>query len=256
MRDGRHWGAFPAVLRRRLPDANVVTLDFPGNGPLYRERTPASVEALAEYCRAELGRRELTPPWNLLAMSLGAMVAVAWAVRHPGEISAGVLINTSLRPFSPFYQRLRPAAWPSVLRFALAPPDARGCEEIILRLTTSRAQQHGPLVLDDWARWRTQTPVSRANALRQLHAAARFRAPPQAPGTRLLILTGAADALVNTRCSQTLAAAWGCDIASHPAAGHDLPLDDAEWVAERVATWMSSPGMQYRAPAGSADSGE
>ena len=35
-------------------------------------------------------------------MSLGAMVAVAWANAHPQELARCVLINASLRPFSPF----------------------------------------------------------------------------------------------------------------------------------------------------------
>jgi pimeloyl-ACP methyl ester carboxylesterase len=35
------------------------------------------------------------------------MVAVEWASRYPQEIARCVLINTSMRPYSRFHQRLR-----------------------------------------------------------------------------------------------------------------------------------------------------
>ncbi len=95
-------------------------------------------------------------------------------------------------------------------------------------------------MLDDWTAWRISHPVSRANALRQLLAAMRFKAPQRAPQTRLLLLTGEQDHLVDSRCSQALAAAWRCEIAVHPSAGHDLPLDDAAWVAQEVSRWNAA----------------
>jgi pimeloyl-ACP methyl ester carboxylesterase len=73
-------------------------------------------------------------------MSLGAMVAVAWADRHPDELAGGVLINTSLRPFSPWYQRLRPANYLALLGLLLA-GDAGRRERTILRLTSNRRAQ-------------------------------------------------------------------------------------------------------------------
>ncbi len=236
MRDSRHWGAFPDVLRATLPDARLCLLDLPGNGLRHREQSPASVPAMAEWVRRELLRQGLTPPYRVFAMSLGAMVTVAWADTHPQEIERAVLVNTSLKPVSPFYQRLQPAAWPLLLRMALGNPAARAAEEAILQLTSNHHEQTRA-VLEDWTAWRLSHPVSRANALRQLLAAMRFSAPKRAPQTRLLLLTGAQDHLVDSRCSQALAAAWRCDIVIHPSAGHDLPLDDAAWVAGQVRSW-------------------
>ncbi len=236
MRDARHWGAFPAVLRATLPDARLCLLDLPGNGLRRQKQSPSNVPAMAEWVRAELLRQDLPPPYRVFAMSLGAMVTVAWADSHPEEIEAAVLANTSLRPISPFYQRLQPAAWPLLLRMALANPDARATETAILQLT-SRHLDQTRAALDDWTAWRLSHPVSRANALRQLLAAMRFAAPARAPQVRLLLLTGAHDKLVDTRCSHALAKAWGCELAVHPTAGHDLPLDDGAWVAQQVARW-------------------
>jgi len=240
-RETRHWGEFPARLQHE--GARVLALDLPGNGRLYRERSPASVEALAAQARAQLQRLGLAPPYRLLAMSLGAMVAVAWADAHPHEIAAAVLINTSLRPFSPFTQRLRPAIYAALLRLALLPADARHWEETVLRLTTRNAPPAAARerLLDDWVAWRRECPVSRANALHQLLAAARYRAPVRRPAVPLLVLTSARDGLVDTRCSERLAQAWQCDIARHPQAGHDLPLDDGAWVLAQIQRWLKDP---------------
>lgn len=237
MRDSRHWGTFPAIFQQRFPAARIEAIDFPGNGALYRETSPARVEAMAEHARAALARRGCRPPYGVLAMSLGAMAATAWADGHPDEIAACVLVNTSLRPFSPPHWRLRPAVWPSLLQMLLKPPAAREIERRILQLTSRTAPE---AVLDDWTLWRQQNPVSSANALRQLAAAARYRAPRRAPAVPLLVVNGAGDALVDPRCSKRLAETWGCPIAVHPSAGHDLSLDDGDWLADTVRDWLAA----------------
>lgn len=239
MRDARHWGDFPSQFRAVQTGAEIVTLDLPGNGLLYQQQSPADVPAMAAYCRAELQRRGIAPPYRLLAMSLGAMVAVAWADAAPQELQAMVLVNTSLKPYSPFWQRLHPRAYPSVLRMAFTNPDARAAETMLLALT-SQHRARTQAVLPDWIRWRQSHPVSRRNALRQLLAAARFQAPSRKPDTALLILTSSADALVDSRCSQRLAAAWAAPLCTHPNAGHDLPLDDGAWVANQVSAWLKA----------------
>ncbi|MFI4979986.1 MAG: alpha/beta fold hydrolase [Nevskiales bacterium] len=236
-RDSHHWGRFPELFAARLPGAQVIALDLPGNGPLNRQRSPLRVEDMAEYCRAELSRRGLAPPYNVLAMSLGAMVTVAWASRHAEELQACVLINTSLRPFSPFHHRLRPANYGTVLRMMLGNPGPRTSEAAVLRLT-SRMRREERELLDDWSAWRERHPVSATNAFRQIVAAARYRAPRLAPAMPLLILNSARDGLVDPRCSQRLARAWHCPIEVHLGAGHDLPLDDGEWVVQRVREWL------------------
>ena len=42
------------------------------------------------------------------------------------------------------------------------------------------------------------------------------------------------DRLVSPRCSQRLAAAWKVPLALHPSAGHDLPLDDPDWLLAQL----------------------
>ncbi|NGY05129.1 alpha/beta fold hydrolase [Solimonas terrae] len=234
-RDSHHWGGFSDAFQRAFPAAPIVMLDLPGNGVLHREASPASVAAMMACCRRELAVRKLAPPYHLLAISLGGMVAAAWAAAHAEELRACVLINTSMRPFSPVHWRLQPAVYGTILRL-FAEHDERASEALILRMTSNN-REHAREVLDDWAAWRRRYPVSPKNALRQLYAAARFRAPLQAPATRLLVLASAGDHLVDPRCSRRLAEAWDCPLFEHPHAGHDLPLDDGDWIVEQVQRW-------------------
>lgn len=237
MRERRHWGSFPAMLSTELAGAAVITLDLPGNGSLHQIASPTRVEDMAEFCRRELLARGLAPPYHLLALSLGAMVAVAWATRHPDEISTAVLINTSLRPFSPFYHRLRAQNYPGLVGLALNGGITKQ-EELILRMTSRRGVDKEK-ILKDWIAYQQEFPVSRRNALRQLVAAVRYRAPIATPSMPMLILASAMDQLVDTRCSIRLAARWQTGFAVHPSAGHDLPLDDGAWVARQVREWIA-----------------
>jgi pimeloyl-ACP methyl ester carboxylesterase len=235
-RDSRHWGDFPEVFRNTIADTEVVTLDLPGNGSLNQMESPASVEQMADYCRAEMLVRGLRPPYFLLAMSLGAMVTIAWTQRHADEISGCVVINTSLRPFSPFYHRLRPTNYAALLKRIVLGGSAAEWEAMILELTSNHAERFAS-VLNNWSAWRQEHPVSRRNALRQLWAASRYRAAGK-PTPHLLILASTQDRLVNPRCSRRLAVCWNADFAEHPVAGHDIPLDDAAWVVLQVQDWL------------------
>jgi pimeloyl-ACP methyl ester carboxylesterase len=238
MREQRHWGRFPGQLARALPGATLITPDLPGNGIHHARTSPTTVADIVAFCRHDLQARGVPPPYSLLALSLGGMVAVEWASRHPDEIDRAVLINTSMRPFSRFHQRLRWRNYPDILRTLLdGGVDAQ--ERLILRLTS----RHGDAadragLLRRWLDYQRQYPVARANALRQLWAAARYRAPATRPAAPLLVLSSSGDQLVDPRCSQQLAQAWHAPHRVHPDAGHDLPLDDGDWVAAQVAAWL------------------
>ncbi len=234
-RECRHWGRFPQLLRDELTCAHVIALDLPGNGELNAVTSPFSLAETASYCHDELIRRGIPPPYRLLAMSMGGMVATAWAQRFPAEVEACVLINTSFAAFSPFHARLRPRAWPTLIRLLLT-QNTRVQEQLVFKLT-SRLAEAPPALLDEWIAIRQSRPVSASNTLRQLIAAARFRAPSSAP-VLTLVLASTADGLVNTDCSMEIARRWNCAIVVHATAGHDLPLDDGEWIAREVRKWL------------------
>ena len=236
-RERRHWGDFAETFERTLPNAQVVMLDLPGNGDLNHTPSPLRVEAMAEHCHRAIADLNIPRPCKVLAMSLGAMVAVAWADAYPEDIDGCVLINTSMRPFSRFHQRLRPRNYLPLLRLAAPGNTVSAHERTLLRLT-SRHHTENAALADTWTRIHQAHPVSTSNALRQLLAAARYRAPARKPAADLLLLASDKDTLVNVACSQALATAWHCKLERHPSAGHDLPMDDADWVAARVRQWV------------------
>lgn len=235
-RESRHWGDFLLQFQHALPDTQIIALDLPGNGRLNQQLSPLRIQDMAAHCRAQLASRNIAPPYKILAMSMGAMVAVAWSEMYSQEVTAQVLINTSMRPFSPFSHRLLPANYALLLKLSLMGAAPEAWEHAVLYLTSNRTHDD---VLPLWLALRQGNPVSRSNAVRQLIAAARFHAPLVKPPVPTLLLGSEQDRLVSVNCSKTLASHWQCDLRIHGSAGHDLPLDDGPWVAAQVRAWLA-----------------
>lgn len=238
-REAGHWGHFMPTLQAHLPaDARIVTPDIAGNGALFEQPSATSVPAMAEQIRQQLLAMGLEPPYHVVAMSLGAMVTVAWMHAHPKELARAVLINTSLRPHSPFWHRLQPRQYPTALRLIFTRPSPLAWEQAVMRMTCQHPKDADG-TLRHWLRLRAQHPVSLANGLKQLWAATQYRAPLEAPArVPTLLLHAARDQLVNPACTRTLAERWQWPVACHPTAGHDLPLDDGPWVARQIGHWL------------------
>lgn len=243
VRESAHWDDFPERFAAALPGARVSLLDLPGNGRHWRMDSPTAIPDMMEFARREAMPARFPassspaspPPRYLLAISLGAMVAVEWLHRHPNEIAGAVLINTSLRGLNPIHQRLAWRAWPELLWIATQ-RDARARERAILALTSQRSAVDGAK-LEARARAYLAHPIRRCNLVRQLWAAATYQPPPERPQSPVLLLNGRGDRLVDPACSEALARHWEAPLISHPWAGHDLPLDDPDWVIARVADW-------------------
>ncbi len=232
VRESRHWGDFPLRMKAAYPGADVHCPDVPGNGARNGETSPRSIESMMEDCRAMVAATGATAPYRLLALSMGGMIATAWAQKHPGEIAHMVLVNTSMRPFSSFYRRLRPSSYLALAR-AYAATKVESREAAILGVV-SNVPAHRHAALAAWTVLARERPVRLANALRQLAAAARYSASPQRPAAPTLVLTSVRDRLVDSSCSRALTQAWQADLAVHPSAGHDLPLDDPDWLVTEV----------------------
>ena len=236
-REARHWGDFPARLGAAIQSASIVALDLPGNGEFRQRRSPSSIAQMVEHSRQALRARSIEGPYYLLGLSLGGMVSVDWASRQAAEVAGCVLLNTSLRHFGAFHERQRPRNYATLLRLALLEGDPRAREAAILRLTSAGGAARAELTLA-WTRFAAEQPVSRGNVLRQLVAAARYKAPACAPSVPILVLASTGDRLVDPNCSVNLARRWSLPLAVHPTAGHDLALDDGPWVAAQVRQWL------------------
>ena len=229
-RDREHWGRFHELMAEVVGTANIHCIDLPGSGDFHERLAPLFMRAYTRHVVEQA--RDITPPYSVIGLSLGGMVAIDWAQSLGAErITRLVLINTSSR-FSPFYQRARFSLYRNLPAFLLQPaPETRERRTLAI---TSNMHADDTELLAQWIDIQTRRPVSRMNLLRQLIAASRFRPADRAPGCQGLILTSRMDRLVNPNCSETLAERWNWPMEMHPSAGHDLPLDDPEWVIDKI----------------------
>ena len=250
MREHGHWGSFPdqLALQLQVPRDQVLTPDLPGNGWLHQQPSPTRLAGNLDAIRWQLRQAwgEQAGPVHVLALSMGGMVATQWAHQHPTELASMTLVSSSMRPFSPFWDRLQPGLWPAIGKVIWHHADAQRIEQLILSATANAAT---PGLLADWVAIRRQRPVSVGNALRQLWAAARYRAPDTPPPVPCLVLSGQADRVVHPRCSAAIAKAWGARHFSHPDAGHDLPIDAPAWLMARWCDFLDLNELLPR-PAG------
>lgn len=231
-REQGHWHRFPDALAQARPQDQIVMLDLAGTGADYRSTSPASI---CEIRRQLQDRAACLPrPLGLVGLSMGGMVALDWAQNAAaGELGRLVLINSS-SGFSPPWQRMRPSRWPRLLQLMLG-HDLRAREAAILQM--SSALPMAPAQLDHWCKIQQQRPVSKRTLLNQMAAAASWRPQAAAPDAQGLLLASRGDRLVDWHCSATLQTRWGWPLALHPTAGHDLPLDDPDWVVAAIQRW-------------------
>ncbi|GAA3712921.1 alpha/beta hydrolase [Oceanisphaera sediminis] len=237
MREQRHWEGFPARLQHGFPADRVIPVDLPGFGREVHRPSPRRIPDITDWLRERWQAERARGPLKLLALSLGGMVALDWACRYPTELSAVVLINSSLAGVSPFYHRLRPRVYWPLLKWCLWQRDPLLQEAAILQLT-SRFFAHDADILTRWAAYARQYPPSRRNTLRQLLAALRYCPPSTRPQVPILVLNSLGDDLVSPRCSQAIAEHWQLPLRRHPDAGHDLPLDAPDWVCKQIRAWL------------------
>lgn len=236
-RESTHWGDFAGQLQDVFPNSRITLLDLPGTGCYFRKKSPCSIRGIVDSVRRDaLDKGLLEKPVTLLGLSLGAMVAWEWLRRHPDEICGGALINTSFSDLSPFYQRLRRQSYRDFVKVALT-RDALRRETRIVRLVSNRRDQE-ERIIDDWKRIHEARPITTANALRQIFAATTYKSGGKKPIQPVLLLNGQGDRLVSPACSEAIHRKFQLELRRHPTAGHDLTLDDGEWVATQLQDWV------------------
>lgn len=240
-RESRHWGSFPETLKRSLPAASVTAIDLPGTGRERRRVSPMSVTAIA---RDVLARIEGDERRYVCGLSFGGLVAIEMARLDPKRIRGVALVNASLGTFSPFFFRLRFGSMGRLIS-ALWTRNHLSRETLLYRLTSNRPEFEAACVAR-WAQIAGESPVSRATFLAQLFAAARYRPKVPPRGVPFLVCASQRDRLVHPMCSERLSWWVSAKYKKHPTAGHDLPLDDPEWLAQVLATWSDGTDSSRR----------
>jgi pimeloyl-ACP methyl ester carboxylesterase len=235
-RESAHWGKFPEALLAQFPGATVQLIDLPGVGENQHEKSPWHISGIAQSVRNKAQLSEDRECY-IIAISMGAMVAMEWLKEHPTGIHGAIFMNTSLNLFSPIWERLRPQNYGRLVRIALGVP-VRERERLILEMTTNLADLEA--LLPEWVAIAEKRPISLKTTMAQLIAAAGFAGSLEPPPRPILLLRSLADKFVGCGASEKISKAWSVPLVTHPSAGHDLPLDDAPWVAEQIARFLSN----------------
>lgn len=225
-RDKRHWAEFPQQLQKAFPDSKILPLDLPGiSGD---SAVPTNIHDMVDEVREswldQIGEKE---NWNLLAISLGGMLAIDWCYRYPNDFKHLVTINTSSKTTSSLFERITPDALATVGK-SLVMKDTREREKKILEITTNLISITEER-LDTWVEIADTMKLTRVNLIKQLYAASKFKLPKklQIPFT---VLASKADKFVDYASSEKIARRYNAPLFLHEKAGHDLPLDDPNWI--------------------------
>ncbi len=244
-RERRHWYDFPSCFKERLGVKRVELLDVAGVGTECARAPRPSAQWLAR----DLARRveALEPPdsgaWSVLGVSLGGMLALELCRLMPKQVLHAIVINASSRISFP-HQRMRPRAASALARIALLPPGT-GREEAVLALTAHLSTAARRAHAERAASFARDAPMRSWAVTCQLVAALRFTPPrPRDVRARLLFLCSRRDALVAPSCSWALAARYSAECQEHPWAGHDLALDDPNWLMARVSQFATNGGIR------------
>ena len=235
-RNSQHWGEFDRKLQERFPEDDFEKLDLAGNGFEAHRQSFLTIEENVEDLRRRSRFLNEGRKLSLCSISMGSMIALLWAQKYPDEIEAVVVMNSSSRSHSRFFERLRPRNYVRFLKMAFDGRDLFRREKDVLEMTTQKRQDLEEIA----ARHAKYPPTSIGNFFRQLWAASHFHFPENPVRAPVLFLAGGQDQLVHYVCTQRLAHAWQSECHIHPTAGHDLPLDAPDWIIERLLSWRET----------------
>jgi len=216
----------------------VEFIDLPGNGEFHYLDSPLHLEDYIEFVRLNSHFVKSNKKVNIIALSFGAMVAYHWSLKYTSEIASLILINTSFRP-SPFYRRIRPSFFYRFFRI-LTSKNTYLREKEILKLTTHLLDQRIDTIAETWGTRTQLKGTSLINALKQIYVASQAGRSRVVPTIKTLLLCSERDELVHFRCSQEMAQDWKIPLEIHFSAGHDLTLDDPQWVIEKIKQFLIS----------------
>lgn len=227
-----HWGSFVEELKKKFPQDQFELIDIPGNGTRVGEDSPLSMADYVRQVRSKSRFIREGKKVRLLAISLGGMIATEWMREYPLEIEKAYLMCTSAGNFSPMADRFMFPNYIQAAKLFTYHKDGKKWESCVLGMVAN-SEERKSAEIPGMISFTNQYPVRRQNVLRQLVAASRFKFPNEAPGD-VVLLGSHGDRLVSPRCTLEIGKRWGIHPIMHPWAGHDIPVDDPQWVVEHL----------------------
>lgn len=229
-REIAHWRGLPELFfeKTKIP---VLSLDLPGAGMFHEMTSPRDLDSYVEFLRQKVSKGD---PLILIGISMGGMIALRWSLLYPDEVCMVFTINSSAKNLSGPLKRFNLKEWRVLLEILLTKTVEKK-EGLILNLTTNKLDaQKKAEIQKIFVRIQSERPVSVVSSLNQLYVASTFRIT-QRPKVPVTVIYSKGDRLVDSSCSEELIRFLGAKKAVHPDAGHDLPLDDPQWLLSELA---------------------
>lgn len=237
-REKRHWYGFDEQVQNTFPNDKVVCIDIPGAGKYNKINAPVSIPKIQNFIRKEFLKENSTEELHIVAISLGGMIALNWASSFPVEPQSLVLMNSSVASISPIHHRLKPAAIKLILKIVLQ-TNSYSRERKIADLVSNLTSQKKDEIAQVFSEYAMNTPITLENAMRQITAAIKFKPNFATIKCKGLILTSKNDNMVDNKCSYAIHKKLHWPLKTHPIAGHDLSLDDPDWVCHQLKNFYS-----------------
>jgi pimeloyl-[acyl-carrier protein] methyl ester esterase len=233
-----HWHQFPThfeqLAEQQESNSTAVFIDIPGNGKRFKQATPFSIKEMAidinKQIQSFLAANPTAPnsKLHIVGISMGGMIAAELAVISNIQFASIHIINSSFANLSPFWHRMR---LPAVMNLLPNLWRADNREASILKWTSNN-----PLSTDLVSRWIDEAqrhPLTLRNAFAQLWAASHYFVGKK-PSINSFVYCCKADRLVSWKCSERLAQHWQVSLEYEAEAGHDLPMDNPDWLAGKI----------------------
>jgi pimeloyl-[acyl-carrier protein] methyl ester esterase len=217
------------------PDLLVHSIDLPGAGNFFELTSPLKFDDYIYFLREKLSHKKTNEKTILIGISMGGMIALRWAQLFPDEITQVFVINSSAGKLSSPFDRFNLGEIKEILG-AVTSKTLIEKERNVLRLTTAKCEITDEL-LNEFVQIKKSAPVRVLSSFNQIAAAFTFNIDKKfklSKDIKVVILSGLKDKLVNPRCSEAIASKLKAHIFTHLEAGHDLSLDDPEWILEKI----------------------
>jgi len=233
-RQSGHWEDFPTLLEHSL-GAHVLKLDYPGIGTDQAESCPKRLVEVVDYLEAK-AKTKFKDSFYVLGISLGGMVAMKW-LEMSSNVKGAVVINSSVPELCKRSERMIPKA---LRRFITCPmqKEMRQREAIVLGLCSNK-HAHDNDVIDHWTQVSTKWPISLRVIYRQLIWSVQASLP-QSRKEDVLLLASKYDKICHVNCTKKMGQMLEQPVYINKSAGHDLCLDDPQWVLEKMRAWLES----------------
>lgn len=233
-----HWHLFPhhfndAALQVHS-NSRAVFFDIPGNGQRFLEKTPFSISGMADDIEQQIvnyvesHKIDSASRIHLVGISMGGMIAAELAKKPTLNIASLHIINSSFANLSPFWHRMR---IPAVLHLVQNIWQVDKRENAILQWTSNTP--NSTQLAGKWIDEAKQHPLSLRNGFAQLWAASHYFVDKEVRQKRFIYCSDL-DRLVKSDCSKKLASYWQAPLECEANAGHDLPLDNPTWLAQKI----------------------